>query len=880
LFKNFIQKYTEINKTFKARNYRMPFAKKALEKAELKRMKEAGVIVPSNSDCSSPIVLIKKPDGSIRFCVDYRKLNEITIKDNYPMPNIEDKIDALGGSRVFTSLDLTSGYWQFEMEPESRRLTAFTCSEGLFEFRDMPFGLCNAGATFQRAIEDMLRGIKYATAYIDDIIVFSKMFDEHLRHLEEVFKRLREAGLKVKTKKSKIGFNETKFLGYIVNHEGIKINPEKCEVIKNYKVPKSAKDVKKFLGLTSYYRSFIDNYSEIAEPLTKLTQMAPNKRLTKFAWSTECQQSFEEFIKRLSSTPILVYPNFSKKFRLITDASDVGIGAILCQEDDENKERVISYASRTLSKPERNYNTREKELLAIVWAVEKFKPYLYGVEFELFTDHQSLVYIQTMKNPSARIHRWILKLQEFNATIKYKKGVDNVNADVMSRLSEYLSTNNQMNEKSSVNNQSNDEQRIKEQTNNNNQLQINSVQTGANSEIVDENRDKVIEAQKDDKWARATVKKLKHKGLYKRFVMVDGLLCKKVENKYQLYLPQTYRRKALLDCHDRAGHLGEDKTIKKLQDHFVWPAMVKDGIQYIKSCPDCQRAKPSHVRRTTMMEVETTMIPGEVWGVDVLGPFKASNDGNKYITVWIDHASKWVEAFASKDVTAKVIAAQLTDGIIFRHSAPKKLLSDNGTNWVSKLIREVTSAVDTHKIESTAYRPQTNGLVERFNKTLAKMLSFYVKDNQSDWDRHIQKVLFAYNTSSQRSTKKTPFEMMTGRQYRLPSTLANHTPKTSFVEDLKSMWLEAAENMKRSRENNKDLYDTKAAKQQFKVGELVMVDKPAVEVGLSRKLRKNNFEEPTRVKAIKDNNVLVEVGKKKKIKYVHVDRVKRFYERS
>lgn len=375
------------------RPYRIPFAKEKVVEECIEKMIKINVIEPSNGEWASPIVLVKKPDGSERFCVDYRKVNERTEKDSFPMPCTEGKINKLNGCNFFSVFDCTSGYWQIKLTDRAKQISSFVCSKGLFSFNVMPFGLCNAGATFQRIMEVILAGLTNSTAYIDDILTFSTDFESHLAHLEKLLTRLKEANIKIKTRKCKVACDETLFLGYKITRKGVGIDESRVKAIKNYPRPKNQKQVKQFLGLAGYYRHFIPNFSDKAEPLNKLT-----RKNVKFKWDEKCERSFEMMIDSLTSTPILAFPDYKKPFHLATDASNTGLGAVLSQVDDNGKERVIYYASRTLNQAEKNYSTIERELLAIVFAVEKFKYYLYGTEFTITTDHNPLTYLNNLNH--------------------------------------------------------------------------------------------------------------------------------------------------------------------------------------------------------------------------------------------------------------------------------------------------------------------------------------------------------------------------------------------------------------------------------------------------------------------------------------------------
>ncbi|KAG5899439.1 hypothetical protein JTB14_033630 [Gonioctena quinquepunctata] len=408
---------------------RLPLAKKEEADKIVSDMGKAGVIEPSDSPWSSPVVLVKKKDGSTRFCVDYRQLNNVTKKDSYPLPRIDDTLDTLAGSTIFSTLDLKSGYWQVELAQEDREKTAFTIGSGLWQFTVMPFGLCNAPATFERLMETVLKGLSWNTClvYLDDIIVVGRSFEDHVKNLEEVFLRLRNSGLKLSPKKCHLFQKEVRYLGHVVSGEGVAVDDQKIKAVKDWPIPKDIHQLRSFLGLCTYYRRYVLGFANIAKPLTRLTEGQ-----TKFQWSEECQDSFRKLKGALINAPILSYPLPKGKFILDTDASKVGLGAVLSQIQ-EGQEKVIGYFSKTLSKPERNYCVTRRELLAVVKGVEHFYKYVYGRRFLLRTDHAALKWLLQFKNPEGQVARWIERLQEFDFEIEHRAGTSHKNADALSR---------------------------------------------------------------------------------------------------------------------------------------------------------------------------------------------------------------------------------------------------------------------------------------------------------------------------------------------------------------------------------------------------------------------------------------------------------------
>ena len=409
---------------------RIPFSLRGKVHQLVGDMLQQGVIVPSSSPWASPIVLVAKKDGTTRFCVDYRKLNAITKLDVFPLPRIDDSLDLLASTQYFTTLDLASGYWQVGMDRDSQEKTAFTTHAGLYEFTVMPFGLCNAPATFQRLMESVLADLarEKCLVYIDDVLVIGHTFEEHLHNLEEVFARLEKAGLKLKPSKCKLARSEVDFLGYVVSRDGISTDPRKISAIAEYPPPTDLKSLRAFLGLTSYYRRFISSFSSIANPLYALTRKdAP------FVWSPDCDTAFHQLKELLTQAPVLAYPSFGKDFLLETDASGVGLGAVLSQKQKDGTIRPLAFASRTLQTHEKNYGISELEALAVVWAVKHFRHYIYGYHCTVFIDHEALKSLLNTPQPSGKLARWGMALQELDLKIEYRPGRANGQADALSR---------------------------------------------------------------------------------------------------------------------------------------------------------------------------------------------------------------------------------------------------------------------------------------------------------------------------------------------------------------------------------------------------------------------------------------------------------------
>jgi len=424
----------------KIRHRRIPPSMYTEVKEHLKRMVKEGDIRPSKSPWSFPVVLIRKRDSSLRFCVDYRELNKRTVRDALSLPRIEETLDALAGAKYFSCLDLKNGYWQVEMAEKDKEKTAFTVGPlGFYEFNSMPFGLTNSPATFQRLMQTCMGDLHLAICllFLDDIIIYSSTWEQHLERLEAVFRRLQEYGLKLKPSKCSFAKTEVKYLGHIVSEDGIMTDPEKVSAVTNWPVPSSTKELQQFLGFIGFYRKFVKDFSKIARPLNDLLKGQGGSKKTKTVkldWGEAQQVAFEELKKKLSTAPILGYADYSLPFELHVDACTSGLGAILYQKQD-NKLRVIAYASRRLSASEKNYSAHKLEFLALKWAiVEKFHDYLYGQPFTVFTDNNPLTYVLTSAKLDATGHRWLATISGYNFSIHYKTGKANIDADTMSRL--------------------------------------------------------------------------------------------------------------------------------------------------------------------------------------------------------------------------------------------------------------------------------------------------------------------------------------------------------------------------------------------------------------------------------------------------------------
>ena len=867
---------------------RMSPDKKAETRKLLEEMLDKKVIQPSNSPWASPVVLVQKRDGSTRFCVDYRKVNAVTRKDAYPLPRVDDTLDTLSGAKWFSTLDLISGYWQVEMSPQDREKTAFCTHEGLFEFQTMPFGLCNGPATFQRLMDMVLAGMQWKNClvYLDDVIVLGRTFEEHLANLREVFQRFREAGLKLKMAKCRFCAPEVEFLGHIVSKDGVRTDPRKTAKVAEWPPPTSRKEVQQFLGLASYYRRFIQNFSTVAKPLHRLTE-----KTAKFEWTSECQAAFQDLRSRLVSAPILAFPDYGRTFILDTDASGTGIGAVLSQQQEDGVERVVAYASRVLTRPERRYCVTRQELLAVVVFIQHFRPYLLGRRFLLRTDHGSLTWLSNFKEPEGQLARWLERLQEYDFTILHRPGRKHQNADSLSRRP-----------CTQCGRESHDDDPAPE---------VVAVDlTGSN--LVERSPEELRERQLGDaaigfllhareKGEKPLADDIRKQGpiaqrlsqLWNKLVVKQGVLWRLYENvngtstQQQLVVPHCLREEILQDLHAGAlgGHLGAEKTLAKAKERFYWPGMQRDVVDWCRTCSACATRKTAPQRNRAPLQTVKAGYPMQVVAVDIMGPLPESPAGNSYVLVAGDYFTKWVEVYAIPNQEAATVAKKLTDELFCRFSPPERLHSDQGRQFESELIQEVCKLLQIKKTRTTPYHPQCDGLVERFNRTLLNMLATTTKDHPFDWEEQLPRVCLAYNSSVHSSTGYTPFFLMFGRQAKMPVDLMYGTgnqrdlPISDYVVQLKTSLEEAYRNVRESldvsHEYRKTYYDKSTHGRPFESGELVWLHSTVVPRGKSKKLH-HPWTGPYKVveRLTECDYRIRALGRKRKIHIVHFNRLK------
>ncbi|GFT76149.1 retrovirus-related Pol polyprotein from transposon 412 [Trichonephila clavipes] len=835
---------------------RLPFAKQEEVGTLLREMQENDIIEPSSSPWASPIVLVRKKDGSTRFCVDYRKLNDVTKKDSYPLPRIDDTLDNLSGHKWFSTLDLKSGYWQVEIHPEDREKTAFTSGQGLWQFKVMPFGLCNAPATFQRLMETVLKGLTFEACliYLDDVIIGGRTFEEHLQNIRKVLSKLRDANLKLNPSKCKFFQKEVNYLGHIISAEGVRTDPEKVSAVKNWKRPENLRELRSFLGLCTYYRKFVKGFSNIARPLHKLTESKQ-----KFQWTKECEDSFLQLKEALTSSPILIYTQPDKPFILDTDASNESVGAVLSQEID-GQERVVAYWSKCLSKPERNYCVTRKELLAIVKAIEHFHHYLYGQKFLLRTDHASLTWLMNFRNTEGQVARWIQRLNEYYFDIRHRKGSSHGNADALSRRpcpencrhcsrveTKYDYAIRQITTSTATPPDPWSDEKVRED-------QMADPDIKPLIEFMESSSNKpswqdisAYSPTTKQYWALWNSLHLRNGVLYRKFESEDGKTF-----RWQLVLPRSRIPEVLKELHGSptGGHFGVMKTLHRVRERFFWGKVRADVEQWCKSCDACSARKGPKIRSRGKLHRYNVGAPFERIAFDILGPLPRTVSGNKYLLVVMDYFTKWPEVYPIPDQESPTVAEAVVQHWISRYGVPLQLHSDQGRNFVSAVLKGVCELLGIDNTKTTPLHP-------------------HVPQRRSR-DYRIFTIPDAFGRDL-----RLPCDLLFGRPPDTPSSPEEYVQNLqAHFEDVHNL---ARERINLRTEKMKTRYDTKATGHQFKEGDKVWFYNPTRRKGLSPKLQSHWDGPYTILKIINDVVIRIRKSTNSKPRVVHYDRLAPYY---
>lgn len=790
--------------------YRLSIAELSELKTQLKELIEAGFIRPSKSPFGAPVLFVKKKDGSMRLCIDYRALNNLTIKNSYPLPRIDELFDCLQGSRYFSKIDLRSGYHQIRIAEGDAPKTAFRTRYGHFEFLVLPFGLTNAPATFMHLMHETFREMldDFVLIFLDDILIYSRTLDEHEQHLRQVLQRLRENKLFAKESKCELARTEVEFLGHHVGRKGVRMMEDKVKAIAEWPTPKRTTEVRAFLGTAGYYRKFIRNFSSIAAPLTTLTgDKVP------FVWEAKHEAAFQQLKQALQTGPVLILPDPSKPYRLVvnTDASGFAVGAVL-QQDHGHGLQPIAYLSKKMLDAESRYPVHEQELLAIIHALQCWRPYLHGAKFTIRTDHKSLEFIKTQPFLSARQSRWKDVIANFDFDIEYVEGDKNVVADGLSRRPDHQRTSTATVSPSTPS-------------------AVNAVMT-VSAATIEPLITQIRRCNSGDPYYASAIRRVNQHD--SDFRLEGDLLL----YKQRLYVPAdaALRTRILRECHDTplSGHAGTDKTIEQVKRRFYWPGMDADTAAYVSSCDACQRNKPSQQKQLgTMKPLPIPSRPWQCVSLDLITDLPLTRRGHDAIVVFVCKLTKMVHYVATRtSVTSPELASIFLNNIVRLHGIPDAIVSDRDPRFTAHFWRGFWSSLQTTLMMSTAFHPQTDGQTERANRTLEEMLRAFVRFDQTDWDDHLTAAELAVNNSKHASTGYTPFYLNYGQEVSMPidhelnASLSHTRNNPTAIERLRTLReaiKTATTSLERAQQRQAQYVDAHRRDVTFTVGDQVLL---------------------------------------------------------
>jgi hypothetical protein len=843
---------------------RMPHKYRDELRKHIEKLLASGVMVESDTPWVTPFVPVLKKDGGMRPCLDFRKLNEVTVPDRYPLPRLDVIMEKVGNCKYYSALDLSSGYLQIRLTDDTSRKCGVITEDKIYQMLYMPFGMKNATAAFSRAMAIVLSGLEdCAISYVDDILIFTKdgTFAEHLKALRTVLGRFRTYNLKLSPKKCKFATTEMNFLGFTLTAEGYKPSLSRIELIKDLPVPKTVREVKRVLGKVGFYRRHIANFSTVVEPLQCLTRQE-----NKFEWNEEQQKAFELIKELLSQAPNLIFPDYDKPFHIFTDASLVGLGGVLMQKkENSNTFSAISYCSRTLSASERKWPPVQVELCAIIYALREFRSFIFMSDIELHTDHKPLAYLLRKADTHPNLARWLIELQNYQIKIVHISGKQNTLADALSRDAEEIPIEEVQNLKEledivefPVCLAINPSSRVVFDP------FVNSItlrhEDGGTYEI------NLALEQSNDPEAAAFIKFLEKGEMPEGFTeneeeefaiqagnltLNSGILYFKKEGRNpRIYVPLSLRTLIFESLHNSpfgGGHMSIRKTFKKCCKYF-WPQMHRDITMWVKQCITCQlRNNPTPANRAEMQSVPTNTLFAKI-GMDLAGPFPTTARGNKYILNIICWFTKYVISVAIPDAKGKTIARAYLENCYLKYGGCTEIITDCGTAFTSGFFRDLCSLLYIGKTYSIPHWSQGNSVTERTFRTFHNILSKYISKEHPDFDEFLSCASFCYNTSVHVSTGETPFFLMYGRDpiFAIDQVLDSRVRKTSeikegdefkekLVSSLKNAWTFAAEAVENAQKEAKLRYDKKVKTQAIRIGDRVLLRNYDGKPGTSKK---------------------------------------------
>ena len=794
-----------------------------------------GVVQPSTSPFSAPVLMVRKKLGGWRFLTDFRKINEKCDKVVYPLPRIEDSLQKLDNPQFFTSLDLTKGFWQIPIHPEDRKFFAFSTESMHLEYLVAPMGAKNSPSVLSALMQLVLRGLppQHVVSYLDDVLIATNTMEDHLLYLDKVLMAIEKAGMKLNPAKCTFAQDSVTCLGHLLSADGLSPDPVNINKIRAWEPPANARKLKTFLGLTGYYRHFVRDYSKIAQPLTELTRDD-----AEWVWSADHQAAFEELKGILTSNQVMNYPDFSKPFVVKSDASLGSIGYVLVQNDDGGREKVISYGSKKLDPTQRRWSTYDREYFALLCSIRANAHYLRHAPFVAITDHRPLLAwrkTDAKKDPTGRRTRWAIELDTYDFELVYKKGRIHADADAMSRLggeNDEVAVDSDEFSFALLGMSDRDEYSV---------VRLNANKEGMDTLRKAQDEDDIISEVKKFVKARKRIPRTFPEPWFasnSRWLIVNkGILYKKAYSEVihdqilQAVIPDSMRKEVLTDLHGdyMSGHPCPSKMLLTVKRYAVWPSISRDVDIFVQNCKVCDQMRdPVPQNRTPRVPLESKNIWD--WVVCDLIMLPQATLGYRYVLVFIDVFSGFVKLYKLKDKSTQGVCKAF-ENLTCLIGPPRLLTSDNGGEFTSELLKGMCKVKGAAKRTSCAYRPQSNSPAERFNRTLISALRKRLLQYGHSWVDHLQYVEWAYNTTPRSNDNMSPFLLMYGREPPLPtyvdvddSAIVDKSLREYFKRmkmRTKEVYDEARRRMLESRAKDVEAYNRKAKHEPLVEGEKV-----------------------------------------------------------
>jgi transposase InsO family protein/ribonuclease HI len=868
-----------------SRQFRVPFEHEKMLHEYVDELLKKGAIEVSRSPYNSPIFCVAKkvPQNHVegealplRVVLDYRRINTNSLPDRYSIREVREYVDEVGrsNSKIFSTVDLTSGFWQQALEEESREYSAFTVpGKGTrYQWLVTPMGLQGSPASFARLMDFIMSGLKGVLTYIDDVLVHTKTHDEHLKILEEALLRLRRYGLKLNVDKSTFGATEVQYLGYTLAEKGVSPSEDKLKAIREFKAPVTVKQVREFVGVCNYFRFLIKGFSRLASTLTALTKKDCQWKGGKLP--EEAQKSFDTLQRQLCAEPVVAYPKRDLPFILHTDGASGdavnpgGLGAVLLQEQ-EGVERVIAYASRGLKKHEKNYSAYLLELTAAVFGIEHFDVYLRGRRFALYTDHKPLEKLNMVHKKT--LNRLQQIMCEYEFTMHYKRGEENAVADFLSR--------------NSLMDKYDDDKRKR--------AVLGALSVEPNETFKEQGEDPRIKDVREylrsgllpehDKKYAMWVKRISEECFLEKDIVWKQVQRRGYRERAALYAPERIRDKIVQAAHvtREAGHGGNHRTMERIMLSYWWPGISQDVDRFVRKCGRCQTAKALQPPPAPLQAMPVCMEPNERVHMDLLGPLRCSGAGNKYICVITDAFTKYAEVVAIENKEAATIARTFFEKWICRFSVPNMIITDQGKEFCNKLLEELCILWGVEKARTSPFHPQTNSAAESYNRTIIKYMRAILDNSRTlEWEEMLPSMMLAYNTHIHRSTKETPFFLTFAHDPRLPyfdiakpKVMYHDNYAADSFRQVQASFQMVRDNTEEARKIREEYYNRKTVERSFEPGERVMVYYPNVPKGVNQKFYKR-WRLFTVIKMTGPVNVQVRERPRSRKVIVHINRVR------